>query len=159
MSVKSSSRWLFGFGAAVLVLVLVAVVLVLTMTGESDRNLLPEGTPGGVVQRYFRAIEADDYWQAYNYLSPSALDEESRYNTYEKWIQAYLERRQTNAWKATLGEPSVSENTSVVPVTIDIFKPNIPFEDPVRTRRYTFTLEKKDDVWSITSPVYPLYLY
>jgi len=155
---KSSTRWLLGFGSAIVVLVLVAVILVLTMTGENSYNLLPEDTPEGIVQRYFLAIEAEDYEQAYSYLSPAATSEESRYNTYEGWHQGLLQRKQTNAWKVTLGESSVTETKAVVPVTVDIFSPDTPFEDPVSTRSYTFTLEKEEGLWRIISPAYPLYL-
>ena len=156
---RSSSRWLFAFGIAIGVLVIVAVVLVLTMTGEGAMILLPEDTPEGTVQRYFLAIEAEDYEKAYSYLSPSAIAEESRYNSYENWSQAFLQRRQTNAWKATIGESSVTDDTARVAVAIDIFRPSSPFENPVRTRHYTFQLKKEGTSWSITAPVYPLYLY
>ena len=156
---KSSSRWLFTFGIAIGGLVVLAVVLVLTMTGEGAGTLLPEDTPGGTVQRYFLAIEAKDYEKAYSYLSPSAVAEQTYYNSYEDWIQAFLQRQQTNAWKATLGESSVTDNRATVAVTIDVFRPDTPFENPVHTRHYIFQLQKEGTSWSIIAPVYPLYLY
>lgn len=156
---RSSSRWLFAFAIAIGVLVIVAVVLVLTMTGEGATNLLPEDTPEGTVQRYFLAIEAEDYEKAYSYLSPSTIAEESRYNSYEKWSQSFVQRQQKNVWKATLGESSVTDDQARVAVTIDVFRPDTPFTNPVRTRHYTFLLKKEGTSWSITAPVYPLYFY
>ncbi len=66
---KTSSRWLLIFGVTIGVLVIAAVVLVLTMPTPETR-LLPEDTPEGIVQRYFLALEAEDYVTAYSYLSP-----------------------------------------------------------------------------------------
>ncbi len=156
---RSSNRWLCAFGITIGVLVIVAVVLVLTMTGEGAVTLLPEDTPEGTVQRYFLAIEAKDYEKAYSYLSPSAIAEQTYYNSYEKWSQAFIQRRQTNAWKATLGESPVTDDRAMVAVTIDVFRPDTPFENPVRTRHYVFQLKKEGTSWSIIAPVYPLYLY
>jgi hypothetical protein len=155
---RSSNRWLFAFGIAIGVLVIVAVVLVLTITGEEAVTLLPEDTPEGTVQRYFLAIEAEDYEKAYSYLSPSAIEEGKPHNSYEDWSQTLLMRQRTSAWKATLGESSVTDDRATVAVTIDVFKPDTPFENPVHSRHYTFQLKKEGNSWSITAPLYPVYL-
>lgn len=156
---KSSSRLLLASGVTIGVLVIAAIVLVFTLAGKGGGLLLPEDTPEGTVQRYFLALEAEDYQKAYSYLSPSAIAEQKYYNSYEKWSQAFSQRRQTDAWKATLEKSTVTGNEATVDVIVDVFTPSGPFDDPVHSRRYTFRLKKEGTFWSITAPVYPLYLY
>jgi hypothetical protein len=142
-----------------LLLVVVAVVLVLTTTGNGSLNLLPENTPEGIVQRYLLATEAGDYEEAYSYLSPSAIAKETYYSSYEKWSQGFLQNQRTNAWRATLGKSVITDDKASVTVTIDVFRPDAPFIDPVSTSYYTFMLKKEGAFWRITSPVFPLYFY
>lgn len=156
---RSSSRWLFAFGITIGILVVVAVVLVLTTTGEDAVNLLPEDTPEGIVQRYLLATEAGDYEKAYSYLSPSAVAEETYYDSYRKWSQGFLQNRRKNAWKATMGVSVITDDKATVPVTIDVFRPDAPFISPVNTSYYNFILQKEGDSWKIISHVYPLYFY
>jgi hypothetical protein len=156
---KSSSRWLFAFGVAIVVLAAVAVVLVLTTTGSSSVNLLPEDTPEGIVQRYLLATDAGDYKKAYSYLSPSAVARDTYYNSYERWSQGFFQSQRQNGWKATLGKSVITDDRATVAVTINIFSPDAPFVSPANTSYYTFTLQKEEAFWRITSPIYPLYFY
>ncbi len=147
---KSSSRWLLVFGAAIGVLVIVAVVLVLTMPGRESAPLLPEDTPEGIVQRYILALEDDDYLKAYDYLSPSTKQD----LVYENWRRPGVSSRDRPGYKITLGESSVKGNEATVNLTVDIFRPDGPFDDPVSTQHITFLLEKEGTTWRITSPTY-----
>jgi hypothetical protein len=156
---KSSSRWLLAFGIAIVVLAAVAVILVLTATGSSSVDLLPEDTPEGTVQRYLLATDAGDYEKAYSYLSSSAVAKETYYSSYEKWSQGFLQNQRQNTWKATLGKSVITDDRATVAVTIDVFSPDAPFVSPANTSYYTFTLQKEEAFWRITSPVYPLYFY
>jgi hypothetical protein len=151
---KSSSKWLVGFGGAIGALVVLAVVLVLTMPGDAE--LLPENTPEGVVQRYFRAIEDNDYDKAYSYMAESTTNTTD--NTILKWSTMYQYRGQSNAWKVIMGETELHGNTATIPVTVEVFNPGSPFDNPSYTQHFIFTLESENDTWKIVSPDYPLYL-
>ncbi|UCD08481.1 MAG: hypothetical protein JSU79_08990 [Dehalococcoidales bacterium] len=151
---KSSNKWLLGFGTALGVLVILAVVLVLTMPGSDEVELLPEDTPGGVVQRYIYAINDGNFEEAYSYLSPSALEDDLRNGTYEDWSGMYMYREWADAWRAIIDEPEILGEKATVNVRIEVFKPDGVFRDPVDTRYYYFTLENQEGAWKITSPLY-----
>ena len=157
----SSSRLLLAFGGAIGVLVIVAVVLVLTIAGAKDAPLLSEDTPEGTVQRYLLALKAEDYEQAYSYLSSTALTEYSYYEFYDEWSRPFSRRQESPGWKATLGKSSVIGDEATVDVVVDvfIFRPSGLFENPVRTQYITFHLKKVDASWSIVDPVWLWFFY
>jgi hypothetical protein len=145
--VKTSSRWLLIFGVTIGVLVIAAVVLVLTMPTPETR-LLPENTPEGIVQRYFLALQAEDYVTAYSYLSPPPTEK----YPYEQWRSPFTSSEEKPAFKVTLGKAAVRGNEANVEVTVDTFRPSGPFDNPVRTQHITFFLKKEGTSWKITSP-------
>lgn len=145
---KSSSRWLLTFGVAIGILVIVTVVLVLTLPGGESVSLLPEDTPEGTVQRFFLALEAEDYLKAYSYLSSSVQEE----RPYERWSRPFVSGEERPGWKATLGKSVIKDNEATVDVVVDVFRPRGPFEDPVRSRHITFFLKKEGASWRITAP-------
>jgi len=146
--VKPSSRWLLIFGAAIGVLVIVAIVLVFTMGRPGGAPLLPEDTPQGTVQRYFLALQAEDYVTAYSYLSPPP----SAKLTYDDWVRSIYTPTEKSEWKVTLGKKAVSDSEATVDVVIDVFRPGGPFDNPVSTQRVTFFLKQEGTSWKITSP-------
>jgi hypothetical protein len=145
--VKPSSRWLLAFGVTIGVLVIVAVVLVLTMPTPETR-LLPEDTPEGIVQRYFLALQAEDYVTAYSYLSSPPSEK----IPYEDWRGPAVSSEEKPEWKVTLGKSAVTDNEATVDVVVDIFRPGGPFQNPVRTQHVTFFLNKEGTSWKISSP-------
>ena len=151
---RSSRRWLLIFGLAIGILTTVVVVLVLTLPSVGV-SLLPEDTPEGTVQRFFLALEAEDYAKAYSYLSPSARKE----TPYEQWSRPYVGPQERPGWKATLGKSVVKGDEATVDVVVSVFRPRGPFQDPVRTRHITFTLKKEEASWAITSRFYVGWLY
>jgi hypothetical protein len=152
--VKSSSRSLLIFGIAIGVLVIAAIVLVLTVAKPGETSLLPEDEPGGIVQRYFLALEDGKYQTAYSYLSPPA-DEEL---TYEKWRPSAISEDKPE-WQVMLGDSTVTGDEATVEVTVDVFYPGGPFDNPVYTHHITFFLHKEGTSWKITSPIYAWFLY
>lgn len=150
---KSSNKWLLGFGAALGILVILAVVLVLTMPGSDEIELLPEDTPEGTVQRYVYAFKNKDYERAYGYLSASAIADEGRYDSFEEWSRMFLNRDSGDPWRAVIGEAEYHDGKAFVTVTIEIFRPDGLFNDPVSMWSYPFTLEKENDTWKIISPI------
>jgi len=145
--VKPSSRWLLIFGAAIGLLAIVAIVLVL-IGGAREAPLLPENTPEGTVQRYFLALQAEDYMTAYSYLTPPPTEK----NPYEEWRSPLIRPEEKPEWKVTLGKSAVSDSEATVDVVVDIFRPGGPLENPVRTQYVTFFLKKEGTSWKITSP-------
>jgi hypothetical protein len=147
--VKPSSRWLLVFGVTIGVLVIVAIVLVLTIGGAREVPLLSEDTPGGTVQRYFLALEAEDYLKAYSYLSPPPGE---KLPPYEQWRGPVVRSEEKPGWKVTLGKSVVTGNEATVDVVVNVFRPGGPFDNPVRTQYVTFFLKKEGTSWRITSP-------
>ena len=101
---RASGRWLLIFGVAIGVLTVVSIVLGLTLGGELTASLLPEDTPEGTVQRYILAIGAEDYEEAYGYLSPAALAEETYWDTYEEIVNGRVQsmsRLLRSIWQRT----------------------------------------------------------
>ena len=144
---KTSSRWLLIFGVTIGVLVIAAVALVLTMTPK-DTHLLPENTPEGTVQRYFLALQAEDYLTAYSYLSPPPTEK----YPYEEWRSPFTSPGEKPEWKVTLGKSAVKDSQATVDVVVDVLRPGGPFDNPVRTNQITFFLKKEGTSWKITSP-------
>ena len=154
---KSSSRLLIAFGVAIGVLVIVAVVLVLTMPSEEGVSLLPEDTPEGTVQRFLLALQAEDYLEAYSYLSPQRTEK----IPYEEWSEeGRLDSPgEKPGWKATLGKSTAKDDEATVKVKVEVLRPSGPFRNPVRTHDITFVLKKEGGSWAIASPSELWWLY
>ena len=144
---KTSTRWLLGFGVAIGVLVIVAVVLVLTIPAQ-EVYLLPEDTPEGTVQRYFLALQDEDYLKAYDYVS---FPPNERY-PYEEWRGPFISSGEKREFKVIMGKSLVKDNEATVDVVVDVYRPGGPFENPVHTQHITFFLKKEGTSWKITSP-------
>ncbi len=153
---KTSNRLLLWFGAAIGVLVIVTVALVIGTT-RGNSVLLPENTPEGTVQRFLLAIEQRDYAKAYSYL---ALDEKGQPVPYEDWVQSLPPSVSADSsWKATIDKSTVRDSDATIDVTISVFRPRGPFNDPVSSNRVSFTLKKVGTSWRITSRPYLYFLW
>ena len=144
---RAPTRFLVVSGVAIGVPVVLAVVLVLTVGDGGSTTLLPEDTPEGVVQRYLLAIEAEDYEEAYSYLSSTAREELLHWS----WINSGDLYQEQPAWNATLGESWVFVNVATVEVTFTIFQSRGLFNS-IHTYHVTFRLNKEGDSWGITEP-------
>jgi len=153
---QSSKRLWFGFGFGIIALVVVAVVLVLTTRGNV--SLLSEETPQGVVQRFLTAVQDKDFPKAYSYLS---LEERGVKITYADWLESVPAQllSSQSTWRATLSNTIETGDEANVSVTVDIFRPDDPFTDPVRSQMVSFQLSKIGDSWFITSPPDLYWLY
>ncbi|MFA5316496.1 MAG: hypothetical protein WC369_03655 [Dehalococcoidales bacterium] len=153
---KSSSRFIIVSGIVIGILIVVTIALVLA-NRSNDVTLLPEDNPNGTVQRFLVAIQEKDYPKAYGYLQ---LDENGRTVPYNEWVQSnYPPLSTQSVWKAAIATTTVTDNTAMVEVFVDTFRPGGPFQDPVSTRIVSFQLTKIDDAWYITTrpPIYWLY--
>jgi hypothetical protein len=128
------------------------------LTKGDQITLLPDDTPQGAVQRYLIAIQEQDYREAYGYLS---FDSSQKDTTYDDWLPTVgsISRITQTTWKATLGETTQNDDSASVEVSIDKFRPEGPFADPVRNQLIIFRLAKIDGRWFITSPTYVYWIY
>lgn len=153
----NSRRWLIIFAVIIGVLAITTVSLVL-LTKENQAALLPGDTPQGVVQRYLIAVREQDYREAYGYLS---FDPSQKIVTYDDWLRRVggTSRPYQATWKATLGKTTQNGDNASVEVSIDTFRPEGPFADPVRNQLIVFQLAKIGGKWLITSPIYIYWIY
>lgn len=153
-----SRRWLIVSAAIIGVLLITTISLVL-LTKENQVALLPNDTPQGVVQRYLIAVQEQDYREAYGYLS---FDPSQKITTYDDWLRMVggISRMPNQAtWKATLGKITQNGDSASVEVSIDTFRPEGPFTDPVRNQLINFQVVKIGGKWLITSPTYIYWIY
>ncbi len=153
---KSPNRLLLGLGIAIAALAVIAVALVLFT--QNTVSLLPQDTPQGTVQSFLLAIQNKDYPKAYNYLQ---LTEKGARVPYDEWVRdipSTLPSSQS-AWKATLGQATISGKNASVEVLVDTFRPNGPFGNSTFTQQVNFQLTKVGNSWLITTrpPLYWLY--
>jgi hypothetical protein len=81
---RQPDRFLIGIVAGLVVLLIVAAISVLLL--RQPVQDLPADSPGGTVQRFYRALQSKDYAGAYNYLSDQmerkpTLAQFTNYNT------------------------------------------------------------------------------
>jgi hypothetical protein len=152
---KSSSRLLVIFGSIIGAIVLVAIVLVIALSGQKPASLLPEDSPEGTVQRFFVALQNDDYVKAYSYITPPANDK----IPFDSWRSSYYRSPEKSVWKVTIGKAKVTGDQATVDVVVDVFRPQGPFSEPVNTNRMSFVLKKAGSGWTITSPLDLWWLY
>jgi len=145
---KSSSRLLIIFGAAIAALVIIAIILVLALPAKPV-SLLAESTPEGIVQRFFLALQNEDYAKAYSYLDQTSNNK----MTYEMWREGQNRSPEKISWKVTIGTAKINDKEATVEVIVDKFRPQGPFSDPIETNRMNFTLNKNDSGWVITYPL------
>lgn len=155
---KSVKRLLLGIGIAIAALAVIAVVLVFT---QKNVTLLPEDTPQGTVQRFLIAVQDKDYPKAYGYLQ---ITENNVKLTYDDWVRfdiPSMSSTSQSAWKATLGQTTISGSNASVEVFVDTFRPNGngPFGSSTYTQLIQFQLTKAGNSWLITTrpPLYWLY--
>jgi hypothetical protein len=138
---------------AVIAIITVALVL---LTGNEQPDLLDEASPEGTVQRYLVAIQQNDWQLAYTYLSPESFPKDG---SYDEWLRSIPLPSDQSVWKATLGSVFINGDTANVEVSIDTFRPQGPFENPVLSQEIVFQLTRTDGKWSIISPPYVYWVY
>ena len=160
---RSSSRVLIGFGIVLAVLIIATIVLVFTL-GQRNIPQLAENTPEGTVQRYLLAIQDREFKKAYSYLYvppvSSNTDPKMVYpvTPYEIWVVS-AENAAGKTWKANLGRITASGDTATVAVTVEVFRTQGLFENPVSTNNVIFSLQKQGTGWLITTPVDVYWVY
>lgn len=148
-----SKVWLVGVAAFVALLVVVGLVVALVTT--RDEELLPADSPEGVVQRFLRALEADEYVTARGYLDAAtqrrcSLDELVKYASYRDFRDSQVTLRNTERF----------DSRAIITAEVTVFDPNPPFDTSEYSYRQTFELLLVGGEWRISGPEYgcpPLY--
>ena len=147
-----SRAWLIGVTVFVVALAVAGIVVALvTRSG----GLLPVDSPEGVVQRYLRAMQDQDYKVAYGYLSSTSqkscsLDDFLRQASYREVRDSHM----------TLEDTRRLDGTAVVSARVTVFDPELPFGSSEYSYERTFQLKLENGAWRVTWPDYrcaPLY--
>jgi flagellar basal body-associated protein FliL len=140
---EMSKMWLIGGLVVVVALVVGAVVTALVTSRSAD--LLPAGSPEGVVQRYLRALEKEEYGEAFGYLTAD-LQRRCRVEEFagrDHW--PYSEEDQEIALEKT----QTFNGSAVVRATVTVFHAGAPFGSEYSYDR-TFNLKLEDGQWRLT---------
>ncbi|MBI2854916.1 MAG: hypothetical protein HYX87_08375 [Chloroflexi bacterium] len=165
---RSSNRLLLAFGAIAATLVIVAAVLVFTRGNEGVVQL-PASDPGGVVQRYIQALQTGDIEAAQKYLatpiagkpSPGGrpLPDSPGPAPVSPGQGPRPSPRTDVNWRAVLTDTRIQGDVAEVTITVYVFRPSGPFDDPVRTYTQVFSLVRENSTWRIANPEWLWWLY
>jgi hypothetical protein len=139
-----SKMWLIG--GVVVVVALAVGALVTALVTNRSADLLPAGSPEGVVQRYLRALEKEEYREAHGYLTAD-LQRRCRVEEFagtDHW--PYSEEDQ----EIVLEKTQAFNGSAVVQATITVFHPGIPFGTSEYSYDRTFNLKLEDGQWRLT---------
>jgi hypothetical protein len=140
-------RFLIGIGVGLAVLLLAAAISVAFLRQPAPD--LPAATPGGTVQRFYRALEQKDYAAAYAYLSPSMSNKPTR----EDFTSYYVSGGgNISQQRIRIQDERVTGSDATVTVSATTFyNSGSPFGGSGDyTSTEIFTLRREDGTWRIT---------
>ncbi|HEX9988397.1 MAG TPA: NTF2-like N-terminal transpeptidase domain-containing protein [Chloroflexia bacterium] len=149
---RVADPFLIGILAALALLVLVAVVTVFVVLQQPVREL-PANTPGGVVQRYFAALEKQNYDEAYGYLSGTMKEKPTRAD----FIQARMNSRSygSSSRIRITRENVYGDQASVELTTTSYYQSNFPLPSTNEwTSTSTISLVRENGQWRINDLPY-----
>ncbi len=116
---------------------------------------MPEGTPAGAVQRYLKAVEADDYEAAYGWLS----SELKRDCTLEQFVGSDIPGNdRLGDTRISLVDTRVVGDVTFVTVRItQFYGGGGPFDTSESSYEQVFTLKQEDGQWRFTEYPWPTY--
>lgn len=140
-------RFLIGIAVGLTVLLLAAGISVALL--RQPARELPADTPGGTVQRFYRALEQKDYVGAYAYLSDSMSKKPTR-----EEFTSYNASRGPNLSqeRIRIQDERVTDSEATVTVAATTFyNSGGPFGGSGEyTNTEIFTLRREDGTWRIT---------
>ena len=157
---SASSKWLLCVGLIILGMIIASVVVGVLNRSQSVA-LLPEGTPGGTVQRFLLAIEDDENRKAYDYLSTELQEECSldhfrdstrRFNRLDHSVQNSQHTR------ISLERERPIDDTVEVRVRITEFQIAAPFNVNEHSHTQDYILESLDGHWQFVDEPWPMML-
>ena len=151
------SAWLIAslvIGGLLLLAASLAVVL-----SRRPVALLPADTPSGVVQRFLQADQAQDYRQAFAYLTANGPDGKPR--SYEQFRNRYPSGADGRAVQVVLDGETVDGDLADVYVRVTRYEARgpSPFGNPVSQERSRFQLRREGGEWRILEYPYWVNVY
>lgn len=148
---RQPDRFLVGIVAGLIVLLIAAAISVLLLRQPAQE--LPADTPGGTVQRFYAALQKNDYTGAYAYLSDSMVNkptqaEFTNYNTsYNAGGYNY-----NNQQRIGIDNITLNGDDATVPVAITTYyNSGGPFGGSGDyTNTEVFSLHRDNGTWRIT---------
>ena len=142
-----TDRFLIGILVGLVVLLAVAGVSVAALRQPAPE--LPADTPSGVVQRFYRAIEQQDYGKAYDYLAESMAHKPTRdqFASYNLKSSDYNRRE-----RVRINSEKIYSDSATVQVSISHFYySGEPFGGSSDyTSNEIFSLKREHGAWRIT---------
>ena len=142
-------RWAWLIAAVVFGGLLLCAVIAAVVLRSRPTTLLPADTPSGVVQRFLQADEAQDYCQAFAYLTANGPDGKPR--SYEEFRGRYPGGANRRNVQVVLDGETVDGDLADVFVRVtryDAPGPS-PFGNPVSQQRERFQLRREGGEWRI----------
>ena len=148
---RQPDRFLLGILAGIVLLLLVALISVVALRRPTPD--LPAGTPGGVVQRFYNALEQRDYAQAYSFLG-GAITNTLRLEDFVTFNAQNGSNGQQTRGRIDSEKTTGDQSTVTVSVT-HFYSSGGPFSGSSEyTTSETFTLRREAGAWRITSLPY-----
>jgi hypothetical protein len=154
---SASSIWLVGGGLVTLAIIIASVVVGLLNRTQSV-TLLPQGTPGGTVQRYLLAIENGETRQAYDSLS-TELQQRCTFEYFRDTTRGY-DRTVDDAARDTrisLESETPMDRGTEVQVRITESYVSAPFDVNEYSHTEVFFLEQLGGTWQLVDEPWPMY--
>ncbi len=146
-----TDRFLVGIGIGIAALLVVAGISVALL--QRPAPLLPAGTPSGTIQRFYQALEQQDYDTAFGFLS----DQMEKKPTRVEFVRANSQRGGSggNTERMRIDSERITAATAIVIVQITHFYSSGPFGGANEyTDRQTFELQLDAGSWRITTLPY-----
>lgn len=153
----SSSKWLVT-GGVVTLAIIIASVIVGVLNRPGNVALLPEGTPGGTVQRYLLAIENGETRQAYDNFS-AGLQEKCTFEYFRDTARGFdrTASDDTRDTRISLESERPVDNAIEVQIRITESYVSAPFDVNEYSHSEVFLLEQVDGIWQIVDEPWPMY--
>ena len=155
---SASSKWLLGGGLVILALIIASVVVGLLSHSRSVA-LLPEGTPGGAIQRFLLAIEDGENRTAYEYLN-TELQEECTLEHFRDSTRQFNRRERSGPnsrdTRISLESERPIDDAIEIQVRITEFRVSAPFDVNEHSYTHDYLLENVDGRWQFVDEPWPM---
>lgn len=151
---RTSDRLLIAMLSGISLFVLIGLVA-LFFVGSRGEAQFPPGSPEAVAQSYLKALEDEDWEEAYSYLSDSVKvfglrDAYKKRNLGPRIVDEASRR-------VALESSEIRDGEARLTISVSTFRSSGPMQTSDYTSRIDFRLQKEGDEWKITSPTYPPY--
>jgi hypothetical protein len=145
----SSSRWLIAAGLVLALVIGGSIAAGSTRRGETE---FPPDSPEGAVQRYVRALEAEDALAIRETLSPAA---QQRCEISD--IRNAMRYPDERDLRVTLRDSRITGDRAEVKVRVTENSGSGPFDSGSYDHEETFDLVRIEARWLIDQPTWPVY--